>query len=283
MKIVATGASGFVGSFLSAYFRQKGYEFVGIDKEDFANNALQTKLTGADVVINLAGAPIINKWTEDYKKILYSSRVTLTDKLVSALSTLPSKPSLFISTSAIGVYKNGGPHTEERFEYDSGFLGKLAQAWETSALKAQELGIRTVIFRFAVVIGKSGGALAQMLPVFKHGLGGKIGSGKQPFSWVHILDIARAYEFAISNDQISGIYNLSAPNPVTNEVLTNTLSEILRKPTFLTVPAFALRLKYGDAAVVLTEGQEVYPERLLRSGFEFKFKTLKEALQDVLQ
>lgn len=282
MKITATGASGFVGSFLSAYFRQKGYDFVGIDKEDFASNALHSKLTGSDVVINLAGAPIINKWTEDYKKVLFSSRVTLTDKLVSALSALPSKPSLFISTSAIGVYRNGGPHTEERFEYDSGFLGKLALAWETSALKAQELSIRTVIFRFAVVIGRDGGALAQMLPVFKLGLGGKIGSGKQPFSWVHILDIARAYEFAISNDQISGVYNLSAPNPVTNEVLTNTLSEILRKPAFLTVPAFALRLKYGDGAVVLTEGQEVYPDRLLRSGFEFKFKTLKEALQDVL-
>lgn len=282
MKITATGASGFVGSFLSTYFRQKGYDFVGIDKEDFASNALHSKLTGSDVVINLAGAPIINKWTEDYKKVLFSSRVTLTDKLVSALSALPSKPSLFISTSAIGVYRNGGPHTEERFEYDSGFLGKLALAWETSALKAQELSIRTVIFRFAVVIGRDGGALAQMLPVFKLGLGGKIGSGKQPFSWVHILDIARAYEFAISNDQISGVYNLSAPNPVTNEVLTNTLSEILRKPAFLTVPAFALRLKYGDGAVVLTEGQEVYPDRLLRSGFEFKFKTLKEALQDVL-
>ena len=190
------------------------------------------------------------------------------------------KPGLFISTSAVGCYPPGGPYTEEDDKRADDFLGKLTQDWENEALKAEDLGIRTVIFRFGVVLGKDGGALKQMLTPFKLGMGGTIGDGSQPFSWIHIKDLVRAYEAVIENTDYSGIYNLTAPNPTTNKGLTRALGKALHRPALLKIPEFVMRAKLGEGAQILTSGQYVIPARLIDSGFTFLFPGIEDALKD---
>jgi uncharacterized protein (TIGR01777 family) len=160
------------------------------------------------------------------------------------------------------------------------FLGSLTRDWEQAALEAQGLNIRTVIFRFGMVLGKDGGALQSMLPPFKAGIGGAIGDGRQPFSWVHIEDLAHAFTAAIEDERFKGVYNLTAPNPTTNRELTKTLGKILKRPTVFRVPAFVLKLQFGEGAQVLVKGQRVVPQRLLEGGFDFEFPDLETALRD---
>jgi len=282
--IAISGATGFVGSHLSEALRDKGWEIIELGRKDFTLSAeeLAEKIAGAEVIINLAGAPIIKRWTEEYKNIMRESRVTVTRKLVDACKCMDVKPTLFISTSAIGIYADNGIHTEKEFIPADNFLGKLARDWEEEAVKAATLNIRTVIFRFGVVLGKDGGALKQMLVPFKLGLGGKIGSGSQPFSWIHITDLIRAFFAAIDSPAYSGIYNLTAPHPTTNLGLTKALGKILFRPTFFHIPKCVLKLQLGEGAKVLTGGQKVLPERLLESKFAFQFPTIEEAIKDCL-
>lgn len=277
-----SGASGFVGSHLSESFAKKGWQVIALGRKDFAlsNNDLAAKMIGGDVIVNLAGAPVIGRWTADYKKIMYDSRINITKKLVQACSLMKNKPALFISTSAIGFYADEGVHTETNFQKSDGFLGHLAQDWEREALKAEELGIRTIIFRFAVVLGKNGGALQKMLLPFKLGLGGKIGDGKQPFSWIHIKDLIRAYLHIIDSPSLSGTYNLSAPHPTTNKKLTKAMGKALCRPTFFSIPRFVLRLQFGEGAQTITGGQKVLPQRLLEGGFKFEFEDIEKAVKD---
>jgi hypothetical protein len=284
VKITMSGGTGFVGTHLAGDFAARGHEIVQLGKNDFVGGVetLQGKIEGSGAVVNLAGAPIVGRWTEPYKKVLYSSRIQTTGMLVRAMARMNVRPGLFVSTSAVGVYESGGPHTEARYRYSEGFLGRLARDWESAAGEAQAAGIRTVIFRFGIVLGSDGGALAQMLRPFRLGLGGRIGSGNQPFSWVHVQDLVRAYSFAIDHPGVQGVYNLTAPESVTNRVLTRTLAGVLGKPAFIPVPEFVLRLKFGDGAQALVEGQDVKPERLLGAGFAFRFPTLREALTDLL-
>jgi len=285
MRIVMTGASGFIGSHLTRAFESKGWRVVRLGRDEFglSDEAFSAGIEGADVVINLAGATIAARWTEEYKKTIASSRIGTTEKLVRALKQLGKKPRLFVSTSAIGIYKTKGVHTEEDTDYATDFLGKLAVEWERTAITANDAGIRTVIFRFGVVLGADGGALAKMLTPFRMGLGGMIGDGNQPFSWVHIEDLVRAYFAVMAGDRYEGIYNLTAPNPTTNKGLTEALGAALHKTTFVRVPAFVLRLQLGEAAKLLLEGQTVLPKRLLESGFTFTFTDIKEAIGDLVK
>ena len=193
---------------------------------------------------------------------------------------LEKRPRLLISTSAIGYYDSQGVHTEEEHVKADDFLGTLTQAWEREALKAGEIGMRVVIFRFGVVLGREGGALKKMLAPFKAGLGGTIGDGSQPFSWVHIHDLIRAYDKVIQDTTCEGVYNLTAPKPTTNKGLTKALSMALRKPAMLQVPRFVLRLQFGEGAQVLIKGQSVIPKRLLDSGFQFKFSDIDAVVKD---
>jgi uncharacterized protein (TIGR01777 family) len=282
MKIAMSGASGFVGRHLSDVFGRKGWSVTPITRKALGGGEkdLSDLIEGADVIVNLAGAPIIKKWTPTYKKELYRSRVDTTRIIVGALKRLEPRPRVFVSASAIGIYSTEGIHTEEKHSLATDFLGSLSRDWEQAALEAQGLNIRTVIFRFGVVLGKSGGALQSMLPPFKAGLGGTIGDGRQPFSWVHIADLAQAFTAAIEDERFKGAYNLTAPNPTTNRELTKTLGKILKRPTLFRVPAFVLRVQFGEGAQVLTKGQRVIPQRLLESGFDFKFPDLEAALRD---
>lgn len=283
MQIAVSGATGFIGTHLRRVLAAHGHATVPLGRTDFATTAasLAQKLRGCDAIVNLAGAPIAARWTAAYKKILSASRIATTRMLVEALAHLDPAPQVLISASGTGIYRSHGNHTEEDTDYADDFLGRLAQDWEGEALKAESSGVRTVVFRFGVVLGRNGGALQRILPLFRFGLGGRLGSGRQPFSWVHIADLTAAIIRAVVDPGMRGIYNLTAPQPTTNAALTRTLASVLRRPAWLPVPAFALKLLFGEAASVLLGGQRVLPKRLLDSGFQFSFPDLQQALADL--
>ncbi|UPT76588.1 TIGR01777 family oxidoreductase [Sulfurovum sp. XGS-02] len=282
-KIAIIGANGYIGMYMQSFFKAEGYTVFPLGRKDIEKNIPEiTKvLEGVDIIINLAGAPIIHRWNDAYKKVLYDSRIITTKKIVTAMSNMKKKPELFISTSAIGIYATNGPMSESNYTYSDNFLAKICKDWEAEAQRADAF-TRVVIFRFGVVLGKGGGALSKMLPSFKLGIAGTIGDGSEPFSWIHISDLLNAYMFVFSHNDLKGTFNLSSPNPVTNKVLTKTLGKILHRPTVIPLPKFVLRFLYSEGATVLTEGQRVIPERLLERHFVFKYPTIEEALREVL-
>ena len=275
MKIAISGSTGFIGKRLAAKFIEKNIEVISIKRDDLLLSIqdLSKKIEGVDVVINLAGAPIAARWNESYKQLLVSSRIESTKKLVTAINYLKVKPNLFISTSAIGIYDNIGIHTEQSVSYGGNFLSDLCINWEQEALKAQT---RTAIFRLSVVLDKNEGALPKMLLPFKLGLGGKIGNGKQHFSWIAIEDLINAYLFIIERNDLSGIFNLSSPQPINNIELTKVIGKTLKRPTLFTVPTFILKILYGEGSGIITEGQAVIPESLLNNGFVFLYDSIQK-------
>jgi uncharacterized protein (TIGR01777 family) len=281
-KIAITGASGFVGTNLDRFFSSKGYDVISITRDTLTDEQKLVDIVNqSDIIINLAGANIINRWSESYKKILYSSRIDTTKSIVDAISKSENKPSQLISTSAIGIYKTDKEYDENDTDYNDDFLAKLCIDWESEAKKAEEFGVGVSIFRFGIVLGSDGGALAKMLLPFRLGLGGNIGSGKQPFSFVHIDDLIKAYDYVIDK-AIFGVFNLTAPNYTTNGGLTKSLGSLLNRPTFFSVPEFVLKLVLSEGAKVLTDGQKVLPKHLLGEGFEFEFDNIDKALDDLV-
>lgn len=283
MKIAISGASGFVGQNLIKFFEGFKYEIITINRDDFelSVDEFADKLNGVEVILNLAGSPIIKRWSESYKKIIYSSRIDTTKRIVYVIQNMKIKPKLLISTSAVGIYDNKKIHTEEDFEYANDFLSKVCQDWEAEALIAKD-ELRVAIFRFGIVLGKDGGALSKMLPSFKLGIAGTIGDGSQGFSFIHIRDLERAFKFVMENSELSGVFNLSAPEPTTNRGLTKTLGKALHRPTILPLPSFILHLVYGEGGKVLTDGQQMIPKKLLESGFKFEFKNIDEVINDII-
>ena len=281
MKTIAiSGANGFVGTSLTNFFSSFGYKIVPLSRDILNNKSkLEEVLNSTDIVINLAGANIINRWSESYKKLLYSSRIDTTSKIVNAISSISNKPKLLISTSAVGIYDNKSIY-DENGSFSNDFLSNLCQDWEKEALKAKSEATKVAIFRFGIVMGKDGGALQKMITPFKFGLGGTIGSGKQSFSFIHISDLLNAYKFVIENDY-DGVFNLTAPTPTTNKGLTLALGKTLKRPTILPVPEFVLKLIFSEGARVLTDGQSAIPKKLLDLGFEFKFKTIEETIENL--
>ena len=281
--IAISGASGLIGSRLTTHFQSKKWEVITIVRKDFAGSTevLAQKLSQADILINLAGAPVIKRWTEKYKKEIYNSRILTTRKLVEAIKLSTSKPSLFISASAVGVYDQEHLHDEHSTHFAGDFLSKVCLNWEAEAEKASQVS-RLAIIRLGIVLAREGGALKTMLPPFKLGIGGKIANGKQPFAWIHIDDVVNAIEFIITNNKTTGLYNLAAPGLINNRQFTVALGKALKRPTWFTVPAFALRLLYGEAAVTLTGGQKVVPLRLEKAGYKHQFPEIGNALEDLI-
>ncbi|MGE4463214.1 MAG: TIGR01777 family oxidoreductase [Arcobacter sp.] len=281
MKTIAiTGASGFVGSSLTKFFSNLGYKITPLSREILNNkNNLEEVLNSSDIVINLAGANIINRWSESYKRLLYSSRIDTTSKIVNAINHIQNKPKLLISTSAVGIYDNKTIY-DENGNFANDFLSNLCQDWEKKALEAKNEITKVSIFRFGIVLGRDGGALQKMLTPFKLGLGGTIGNGNQAFSFIHISDLLNAYKFVIENSY-EDIFNLTAPKPTTNKGLTLALGKTLKRPTILPVPEFVLKLIFSEGARVLTDGQSVIPKKLLDLGFEFKFRTIEETIENL--
>ncbi|WP_372771898.1 TIGR01777 family oxidoreductase [Mangrovibacterium sp.] len=285
MRICITGASGYLGKRLSKSLIKKGHEISSIDRSLLYGDAtvLSQHISGADVVINLAGAPIMQRWTSITKQVIYASRVDTTLNLSDAIRQLPvgNRPRTFISASATGLYQSGITHDESSTLMDQGFTGTVVRDWEKASESLPET-MRRVIFRIGVVLGKNAQTIKQLLPVFKCGLGGKIGSGKQAFSFIHINDLVSAFEFAISNPELQGIYNLVAPTPTTNTEFTQTLAQRLKRPAIIPVPAFALKLLYGEASHLILSGPKVYPTRLTEAGFVFQYPTIQKALEEIV-
>jgi uncharacterized protein len=278
--IAITGASGFVGTSLTKYFSDLGYKIIPISRDILNNKSkLEETLNSSEIVINLAGANIINRWSESYKKLLYSSRIDTTSKIVNAINNITNKPKLLISTSAVGIYDNKTTY-DENGSFSNDFLSSLCQDWEKEALKAKNETTKVSIFRFGIVLGRDGGALQKMITPFKLGVGGIIGNGKQAFSYIHIDDLMAAYKFVIQNE-CEEIFNLTAPVPTTNKGLTLALGKTLKRPTILPVPEFVLNLIFSEGARVLTDGQSAVPKKLLDLGFEFKFKTIEETIENL--
>ncbi|MEZ4692683.1 MAG: TIGR01777 family oxidoreductase [Aliarcobacter sp.] len=281
MKTIAiTGASGFVGTSLKKYFSALGYKIISISRDVLNDNKkLEETLNQTDIVINLAGANIINRWSESYKKLLYSSRIETTSKIVNAINSIQNRPKLLISTSAVGIYDNKTTY-DENGSYSNDFLSNLCQDWEKEAKKAKNESTKVSIFRFGIVMGKDGGALQKMITPFKLGLGGTIGDGKQAFSYIHINDLLNAYKFVIENE-FEDTFNLTAPIPTTNKGLTLALGKTLKRPTILPIPQFVLNIIFSEGAQVLTDGQSAIPKKLLELGFKFKFNTIEETIEDL--
>jgi len=300
MKILITGGTGFVGTQLIDRLRQDGHEITILTRslkgakkaspgisylegDPTQKGPWQQSIKDHDAVINLAGASIFSKWTDEHKRAIRESRVFTTQNIVEGIPSHREPPFTFFSTSAVGYYGFcGDEELTEESPPGTDFLARIAIEWEREALKAQTKGVRVVITRFGIVLGEKGGALGQMIPLFKKYIGGPIGSGKQWFSWVHIKDLTEAFVFLIKHPEISGPVNLCAPNPVRNRDLAKALGEALHRPSLMPAPGFMIKLVLGEFGSVILEGQRVIPEKLLKHGFIFSFPDIRQALQSLV-
>ncbi len=278
MKIAISGASGFIGKRLTDKFNELGFTVFSLSRFDFdkGEEILIQKIKDCDIIINLAGAPIAKRWTKAYKKVLYDSRILTTRILVDAINKSNAKPKLLMSASAIGIYDSQNKHDEISQNFSDNFLATICKDWEAEAMKAQ---INTVILRFSVVLDKKDGAFPKMYLPFKYGCGGKIGSGKQWFSWIYIDDLVNAIIHIINNEQRHTVYNLSAPKSLTNKEFAEVLSAKINKHAFFNVPEFVFKILYGEGSIVITEGQNVVPQRLLDEGFVFEYETIEKTIE----
>ena len=287
MKIAISGSTGFIGKQLTGYLLQHGHEITVISRNDFTatNNQLAKLIISADVILNLAGSSVLCRWNQRNKQQILSSRIDTTRLLVDAVrkNAAVHLPEIFLNASAIGIYQEAGIHDESSVALNTDFLASVCSAWENETAPLKQLNLRTCILRTGIVLGTTGGSFAKMLPLFKFGLGGKIGSGKQLFAFIHIADYCCAILHLIETPQSSGIYNLVGPEPTTNGSFTGILAGHLHRPAFFTVPEFALRLVYGQAAELLTKGVNVKPARLLSEGFRFNYPDISSALLDLIQ
>jgi uncharacterized protein len=299
VKILITGGTGFVGTQLTSHLIKDNYEVTILSRsakptgeipkgisylqgDPTQQGSWQEAIKNHDAVINLAGASIFAKWTEEHKKAIRESRVSTTRNIVEGIPSHPQKQFTFFSTSAVGYYGFCGDEdlTEESPHGDD-FLARIASEWEGEALKAEEMGARVVITRFGIIMGEKGGALAQMIPLFRKFIGGPIGSGRQWFSWVHIKDLAEAFVFLMKHPEISGPVNVCSPNPVRNKDLAKALGRALHRPSFMPAPGFMIKLVLGEFGSVILEGQRVIPKRLLDKGFVFQYADIDQALQSI--
>lgn len=298
MNYFILGGTGFIGGFLIKFLLDQGENITALVRDEskikttspnlklikgdpLKQGDWQQEMVKSDVIINLVGSPIMTNWTDKARKIILSSRVDSTANVVEALKD--TSPKKFLCANAVGYF---GPRGDELIDDHeppgADFLAQVAVKWQEVAMKAAKSGHRVVISRFPAVLGQNGGALTEMLPVFKLGLGGKLGSGKQWFPWVHILDLARALRFLSQKNDINGPVNICAPKPVTNEEFTRALGRALNRPTVFKVPGFALKLRYGQVAEMLLAGQRCIPKVLDKAGFDFKFKEIDQALEDIV-
>jgi uncharacterized protein (TIGR01777 family) len=300
MKILITGGTGFVGTQLTSRLIQDRHEVTILTRslkgakvsssgifylegDPTKKGPWQEAIKNHDAIINLAGASIFSKWTDEHKKAIRESRVSTTQNIIEGIPSHPSKKITLLSTSAVGYY--GFTRDEELVEDSppgNDFLARIAVEWEGEALKAREKGARVVTTRFGIVLGEKGGALSQMIPLFKKYIGGPIGTGKQWFSWIHIKDLAEAFTFLLKYPEILGPVNVCSPNPVRNKDLAKALGKALHKPSFMPAPGFMIKLVLGEFGSVILEGQRVIPRRLLENGFNFQYLDIEKALESIV-
>jgi len=277
MKIKVTGATGFIGKRLSRDLAADGHSL------ELAGRNPVEDVGGAQAVVHLAGAPVAQRWTPQAKRQIEESRTMGTRNLVAALARAQARPEVLISASAIGFYGDRGEETlTEASPAGGDFLAGVCVRWEAEAERAAALGIRVVKLRLGMVLGREGGALKKMLPPFRMGLGGPLGSGRQWMSWVHLDDVIGLTRFAIENRGVSGALNATAPNPVRNAEFTRALGRALKRPAIVPVPALAIRALYGEMSDILLASQRVLPRAALEAGYRFKHPELEPALESLL-
>mgnify|MGYP001191813148 CR=1 FL=1 len=296
-NILITGGTGFLGSALVADWLAQGHQITVISRDPLAAmqqlgnqinavshfNLLPTSAQ-FDVIVNLAGAPLFSsRWSEARKQQIRDSRIALTQQLVSFIASLQHKPELLISGSAIGIYGDQGDTVlTEQSTSKVDFGQQLCHDWEQAALQAENLGVRVCLIRTGLVLGKNGGLLERMLPAFKFGLGGRLGNGLQWMSWIHLRDWLAIVNTLIDHPELSGPFNATAPNPVTNQSFSQQLAKQLHRPALLPMPSFVLKLLLGEMSELILASQRVIPDRLLAAGFKFKYSDLTPALQQLL-
>lgn len=296
MHILLTGGTGLIGRQLCRHWLSQGHQLTVVSRSpakvreicgEGVRGVASFEDLGqehVDAVINLAGAPIADRpWTSRRKALLWSSRITLTESLLSWLETREHKPQVLISGSAIGWYGDGGERelTEDSAPVIDDFASQLCIAWEETAQRAEALGIRVVFVRTGLVLSAEGGFLSRLLLPFKLGLGGPLGNGRQWMPWIHIEDEIALIDFLLHQNSASGPYNACAPKPVRNREFAKTLGSVLHRPAFMPMPALALKVGLGELSSLLLGGQKALPARLLEAGYSFRFTDLRAALDDL--
>lgn len=297
-KVLISGASGLIGTALVRALTANQISVIRLVRKPKPDSqqeicwsprsssaiATQSELENFDAVIHLSGANVAHRWTPSYKKEIVESRVQTTHVLAKLLAGLKRPPQTFLCASAVGIYGNRSDEIlTEASSSGSGFLAETCIVWEQAAQPAKDAGIRTAHLRFGVVLSPVGGALAKMLPLFRLGLGGKLGSGQQWMSWIALPDLVNAVSYLMNTPRLSGPINMVAPNPVTNAAFTQTLASVLHRSAILPVPGFALRAAFGEMAKeTLLSSARVIPERLTQAGFQFQHAELTSALESLL-
>lgn len=299
MRVTVTGATGRIGTRLVGALRKRGDDVTVLSRNpDKARATLQVEahawqpesepapaaaLAGRDGVVHLAGEDVAQRWSDDAKRRLRSSRELGTRNLVTGLRAADPRPGVLVSSSAVGFY---GPHGDEPVTEDSApgddFLGQLCVTWEREASAAEELGLRVVRVRTGIVLDKDGGALAKMLPFFRLGVGGPVAGGRQYMAWIHVDDLVGIYLAALDGEHWSGAVNATAPTPATNKEFSEALGRALHRPALAPVPSFAIRALYGEMAQIVITGQRAVPQRTQALGFSFAHSELDEALRSAL-
>jgi len=294
-RILVSGASGLIGSAVAESLTHEGAQVVplvrGIPRKggEIHWNPMEslspTVVSGFHAVIHLAGESIVGRWTAAKKKAIRESRVQGTANLARALAEAEIKPKVFACASAVGFYGDRGDKLmTEQSQAGEGFLAEVAKDWEAATVAASQAGIRTVNLRTGLVLSDGGGALAKMLPAFRVGLGGRVGSGTQWWSWIHVDDVVGAVHHILQNPVLSGAVNLVAPNAATNAEFTNELAAVLHRPAIFPVPAFALSMLFGREAAneLFLASVRAVPDKLMQSGYDFRFSDLRLALENLV-
>ncbi len=258
-------------------------DFILLKREDLYGEPgrLAEKIKEADIVMNFAGYPVSQRWTKKNREKIERSRIEVTSNLARAINILKDPPEYFVCSSAIGIYRQNETHTETKNRYNDDFLADVVKKWEASADKTNE-DVKVIKVRLGLVLGNDGGAMPRLFRMFRFGLGGVIGSGKQVYSFIHIDDVIGAIRFILMNKK-SGIYNFTAPGPVTNKKFTKTIASKMKRPAIFWIPQRVLGLVMGKASMIVTGGQTVYPERLLDEGYSFNFATIDEAIGNLVE
>ncbi len=278
MIVAITGASGFIGTRLCR--RLSGHEVRAISRR---TATLRDAIDGAGAVVNLAGEPVSQRWSEEVKRRIRESRVATTRRVVEAIAAAEKRPSVLVSASAIGYYgSRGDEQLTERSAPGSGFLPEVCVEWEREAQAAAELGVRVVLLRIGIVLGAGGGMLKSVLPAFKAGAGGRLGPGTQWMSWIHADDLVDMIVFALEQPGVTGPVNGVAPEPVRNVDFTAALAHAVHRPAILPVPKFGLKVLFGEMADVILASQRVLPEAAQKAGFRFRHPDLSEALAGIV-
>lgn len=300
MKVIITGGTGLIGRALTASLLDDKHEVIVLTRDPKkapkmpegtqlvtwdgrTANEWGEHVNGAEAIVNLAGASIDKRWTPEYKKLIRESRINAGKAVVEAIQQATQKPKVLIQASAVGYY---GPHGDdtvtEATPAGADFLAEVCREWEASTETVEAMGVRRVIIRTGIVLSKQGGALAKLLPVYRFFAGGPVASGKQYMPWIHILDEVNAIRYLMNNPKAAGIYNLSAPKPVTSKEFARSMGKAMNRPAFAPVPGLAMKAMFGEMSTIIVDGQRAVPQHLQQDGYKFRFDEPETALRHIL-